>query len=479
MNKLLSGVFLAWIAAGPTWAGLASGNDYTLTKNIFMASGSDATSLGDEDIGFTLGEETAGPVMKHGDWELFPGYYGGGRLGTGNSITVIGTRIAPNQIPLYQDHLQVGVPVTATAVIQFSDLIDPQTVASGIQVYKLQDHLGTLVSQHIPVETSLDPTQLYVTVTPATAWEGNTLYALVASSGIRSMTGYTVDPEARTLYLTVLDPKMENLFLQATAGAGSLSANSVVSSGGLTLHLPSNTLTDYAAVLIGKDPENAPLRVDPKIVAEATRKAQAASPYRIPFLMRELTGYDSQGHALQHLAKPTQMTLGMKDAMSAAPATSWVSPKSLSLWTLDEAHHLWVKMPDSTLLPDGSGVTTNVTSLSVYALMGEAVGDASSVYAFPVPWRPHGPDAGTGPGQTGTESAGITFASLPSECTIKIFTVSGELVRTLTHSNITGPVSYETWDVKTTHGEAVASGVYFWHVESSSDSKNGKLVVIR
>ena len=98
---------------------------------------------------------------------------------------------------------------------------------------------------------------------------------------------------------------------------------------------------------------------------------------------------------------------------------------------------------------------------------------------FPLPWRPHGPNAGTGPGQTGTDSGGITFSNLPSECDIKIYTVSGSLVRQLHHSDLTGPVAQQVWDGNTSGGEHAASGVYLWRVESSADSKNGKLMVIR
>jgi flagellar hook assembly protein FlgD len=68
---------------------------------------------------------------------------------------------------------------------------------------------------------------------------------------------------------------------------------------------------------------------------------------------------------------------------------------------------------------------------------------------------------------------------MPSECTIKIYTVSGSHVRTLSHSDLAGPVGQEKWDGNTSGGEHAASGVYLWRVESSADSKNGKLILIR
>jgi Bacterial Ig-like domain len=460
---------------------------YTMTKDLPGPTGANlVVSLdGSLEMGFSFGEQLAAPGRTVGIWTLFPGYYSGGNSGAGTNLLVLNVLVAPGVRTYTQDALQVGVPVNAVVTVSFSDQIDSGTAASGIQVYKLQDHSGNLISQPVAIQVNPDPLLQSVTISPSGAWEGNSLYAVVVSSAVRSLDGNAIDTESRTLYLTVLDPKQENLLFQFpnANSAGTLSAGEVVASGGMTLNLPEATLADFAAILTSKDPVNAPLRVDAKIVAEATRKAQAASPYRIPLLVREITGFDSQGNTITHLAKPVQFTLGMHDASAgAAPTAAWIRPQTLSLWTLDEDHQLWLKMPDSQATPDGSGMTAPVTSLAVFALMGDASGNAANVFPFPVPWRPHGPQAGTGIGQTGTDDAagGITFADLPSECKIRIFTLTGELVREIIHSDITSAnQARERWDVKTTHGQAVASGVYFWRVESATDSKNGKLMVIR
>ena len=95
-------------------------------------------------------------------------------------------------------------------------------------------------------------------------------------------------------------------------------------------------------------------------------------------------------------------------------------------------------------------------------------------------WRvSFGNSSESGSGQTGTDSAGITFSNLPSECTIKVYTMSGRLVRELHHSDLVGPVGQEKWDGNTSSGDHAASGLYLWRVASSTDSKNGKLIIIR
>lgn len=73
----------------------------------------------------------------------------------------------------------------------------------------------------------------------------------------------------------------------------------------------------------------------------------------------------------------------------------------------------------------------------------------------------------------------IHFTRLPAECTIKIFTLAGELVKTLAHKSAVNGVSFERWDLKTEFGSEVAYGVYLYHVESPAGKKMGKLAIMR
>jgi hypothetical protein len=180
------------------------------------------------------------------------------------------------------------------------------------------------------------------------------------------------------------------------------------------------------------------------------------------------------------LSRPAEISIDYGAAFGVpGAAASLVRPHTLSLWVLDEAHRLWVKIPATQNAMATHQLTTPITRFSVFALMGSPEGSARDTYVFPVPWRPHGPNAGNGPGQTGTLTDGLTFSNIPSECTIRIFTLSGEQVREIHHSDLGGLIAQEIWDAKTPHGDAVASGVYLWRVESSLDGKNGKLMIIR
>jgi hypothetical protein len=69
----------------------------------------------------------------------------------------------------------------------------------------------------------------------------------------------------------------------------------------------------------------------------------------------------------------------------------------------------------------------------------------------------------------------IQFQNLPDECTIRIYTLSGEPVTTLRHTNGTGT---EDWNVQSSEQRLVASGIYIYHVESRYGDRLGRFAVV-
>ncbi len=59
----------------------------------------------------------------------------------------------------------------------------------------------------------------------------------------------------------------------------------------------------------------------------------------------------------------------------------------------------------------------------------------------------------------------IEFFNLPKTCTIRIFNVRGELIRTIEHDGANNDGS-APWDLKSNENEDVAYGIYFYHVEA-------------
>lgn len=75
----------------------------------------------------------------------------------------------------------------------------------------------------------------------------------------------------------------------------------------------------------------------------------------------------------------------------------------------------------------------------------------------------------------------IHFANLPPKCTIKIFSLDGDLVKKIDHDiDPSNPnASHDQWNLITRNYQRVVSGLYYWTVESpDAQTQIGKLVII-
>ncbi len=71
----------------------------------------------------------------------------------------------------------------------------------------------------------------------------------------------------------------------------------------------------------------------------------------------------------------------------------------------------------------------------------------------------------------------VRFTHLPKECTIKIYTLRGDLVRTLYHQSST--IGEERWNLLTEENMEVSYGVYVYTVETPDGKHHvGKLAII-
>lgn len=73
----------------------------------------------------------------------------------------------------------------------------------------------------------------------------------------------------------------------------------------------------------------------------------------------------------------------------------------------------------------------------------------------------------------------IQFINLPERCEIRIYTLAGDLVNTIRHEN---PIrGFEDWNLTSSVGQAIASGIYLFTVEdlNNGTAQVGKFVVIK
>ncbi|MBD3297400.1 MAG: hypothetical protein GF341_02000 [candidate division Zixibacteria bacterium] len=75
----------------------------------------------------------------------------------------------------------------------------------------------------------------------------------------------------------------------------------------------------------------------------------------------------------------------------------------------------------------------------------------------------------------------VHFINLPDTAMIRIYTLDGDLVRTIHHPDpfLTTYPSSVGWDLVTRNVQAAVSGIYIWRVDSKLGSQMGKLVIIK
>jgi len=71
----------------------------------------------------------------------------------------------------------------------------------------------------------------------------------------------------------------------------------------------------------------------------------------------------------------------------------------------------------------------------------------------------------------------VHFLNLPSDARIKIYTVNGDLVAELAHTDKIR--DFERWDLKNASGQDVSSGIYLYRVEASTFTFQDRFIVIR
>jgi hypothetical protein len=461
-----------WLSlAPPGWAAVAQGGPYVLTKRAWGVSGGPLLQAGGRSMSLAGGEAVAGGHPTHPTAAVHSGYHAG-FLGTGGGLRLVRSQIGPSSF--FQDDLQVGVPLNASIVLELSDQLLPTSLSQGIVISMRVDHLGRPLKSLVNVRYQYDPSSSTVVITPESVWQGNTLYEVLLTPALQDIDGFSFSGSDRVRFVTALNPVETNVVLHPLIEEQSSPISEALGFGlsRLQINIPSQALADFSWMLANPDPVSSPRGVDPAVIREANRKAvQASGGHARPLHIEEISGFNLQGHPVRALSRPAVLSM----SLSSLPTR----PQTLALWALDEVHRLWVKIPGSTVDLSAQKVSAPVTRFSVFALMGAIAGSAEDVFVFPNPWRPYGPRAGDGPGQTGSDQGGITFSNVPAECTIQIYTLSGELVRELRHSDLTGSIGQETWDGRTSGGGRAASGVYLWRVESPTDGKNGKLMIIR
>jgi hypothetical protein len=72
----------------------------------------------------------------------------------------------------------------------------------------------------------------------------------------------------------------------------------------------------------------------------------------------------------------------------------------------------------------------------------------------------------------------LYFANVPQQCTIRIYTLAGELIETIEHnSSLDDGKAF--WDLRTKDNMNIAYGLYIFQVESDAGTSIGKFAIIK
>ena len=122
--------------------------------------------------------------------------------------------------------------------------------------------------------------------------------------------------------------------------------------------------------------------------------------------------------------------------------------------------------------PAVPGLEVRVTVTSPASPAPLTAADLDGVHTVPDPYYV------TNPLEITANRKVLTFVGLPPQAIIRIYTVSGVLVNVLEHNDV-GFGGQETWNLRNRNNQFVASGVYFFHVETPNGlEKVGRFTVV-
>jgi hypothetical protein len=158
----------------------------------------------------------------------------------------------------------------------------------------------------------------------------------------------------------------------------------------------------------------------------------------------------------------------LTSALPVKPAV-WTLRSYSGLVTKSGGRYTFVRKASNAIVPGLSIVFQATTAAS---FPKSPSGDLSQIHTVPDPYYV------TNSLETSPNIKVLRFVNLPSVAIIRIYSVSGILVRVLTHNDPNGG-GEATWDLRNRNNQYVASGVYFYHVEAADGrTKVGRFTVV-
>ncbi|MDO8803902.1 MAG: fibronectin type III domain-containing protein [Elusimicrobiota bacterium] len=270
-----------------------------------------------------------------------------------------------------------------------------------------------------------------------------------------------------------LPPPSDYTMLFATAAISESVTKPLPGVGQVTVEIPAGTPDGYFA--ISTSAATSPLDISKTSMEAAIAKLTNSTLLSI----LELHLYDVYGDPLTaNLASQARITITYIDAnnddvVDGPPALYQTA--SLRLFNLDTTALVWNQLNNTLLNKGAKTVYADIPHFSFYALgsVTSSAGTLADAFAYPNPYRP----GSSGLFGQSTYGDNIVFASLPVRSKVKIFNLTGGLVRELADDDGDGRC---LWDTRNGDGTRAASGVYLYLVTTpAGGKKSGRIAIIK
>ncbi len=306
---------------------------------------------------------------------------------------------------------------------------------------------------------------------------GSTTYYL--ETGLSSATSYSryleasnISGQAFSITMTVATPE-QGLYISGT------SSHTLVGTNGKTeLDIPPVLLSDTTTWILSEAPLFRPL------LSNTTSLIAAAGA---PGGMRESIGSLTEFiiainglRSTETFVLPVTVAVPYYDSINPGfvdGASPPVRVETLQLYVLNEGNGQWDLVLGSIVDTRRKLVIGQINHLSIFTAFGTgAASDLSGLRVYPIPFKPNGGDADKGVGYTaGNPNSGIIFDNLPNSVSIKIYTITGQLVTSFSSESSSGKMR---WDVRNDSGQDVATGGYVAVITSPGVAKIIKKILI-
>jgi len=381
-------------------------------------------------------------------------------IGPSDIVETDGTSPAIHSLLSFPRNGAAGIPIDTSIQITFAEEMNVYTTTSAIKVEAIVNKNGETIT---PEVVSGDFSSSYDANTrrhkfifqPVSPLKNNHTYQVTVSTTATDIVGKPV-VGFEFGFTTISNYRESNTFV----------------SGGskMKIILDARTLKEDFFVQIS----TFPLKDSPKktnIIDANNKLDNDNDPFSFTLepSVVEIEAFNANGNPITDTFEiPATITLLYDDSSPEDGIVDGTSPplreETLKVYWLNESHSLWVKLSDSRVNTGSNHVSADTFHFSIFSLHGGGTADLSDAYAYPVPFIPSRGDTD------------ITFTNISPLCTIKIYTLNGELVKTIEHTS--GATSY-SWDAANDRGDGLGSGVYLYLIKNDKNKKKGKLIIIR